>query len=126
MIPETQFGSNGTASLKITVDEGPQYRMGNLNMVAGRELAARLAARWKLLEGDVYDQAYLDRYIQANRDLLPARFNRGDAFGTRDCPNALIHLRLVIDPDLDPSQFQRKNIPCEDQHLPIRKLRKGD
>ncbi len=68
LINKTQFGSNATVSLGIRVDEGPQYHMGKIAILATRELTARLLAQWKLTEGDVYDQAYLDRYIQANRD----------------------------------------------------------
>jgi outer membrane protein assembly factor BamA len=118
MVPETQFGSNGTVSLKITVEEGPQYHMGKVDILAGRELAARLLAQWKLAAGDPYDIGYLDRYIQANRNLLPANFTRGDATQTQDCPNAQVNVRMVIDPDLEKSVPARKSVPCEDQQKP--------
>ena len=39
-IPETKFGSNGTASLSISIQEGPQYHMGKLDIVANKEVAA--------------------------------------------------------------------------------------
>jgi len=115
MIPTTTFASNGTMSLQITVDEGPQYRMSKLEILAGGELAARLLAQWKLAEGEPYDLSYLDRYIQGNRNLLPENFTRGDVIQTQDCPNAQVHLRFVIDPDLDKTISPRRNIPCEEK-----------
>lgn len=113
MIPATELASDGTAALRITVDEGPQYHMGKVEIIAGKELAARLLGQWKLAEGVVYDQSYIDRYIDANSNLLPANFTPASISGTQDCPNALIHLRLVIDFDMDTSKSSWKSIPCE-------------
>jgi len=115
MIPATTFGSNGTVSLSINVVEGPQYHMGKLEILAQRELAARLQAQWKLAEGDAYDLSYLDRYLQANQMLLPANFTRTNVAEFEDCPNAQVLLRIVIDPDLEKTTAPRRNIPCEDE-----------
>jgi hypothetical protein len=35
-------------TLAVTVVEGPQYHMGELEIVAGKETAARLRAEWKM------------------------------------------------------------------------------
>ena len=70
-IPDTEFASNATANLNILTQEGPQYHIGKLDLVADKQVAARLRAEWKLTEGDVYDHTYIDRYLEANRDLLP-------------------------------------------------------
>ncbi|HWJ46500.1 MAG TPA: POTRA domain-containing protein [Candidatus Udaeobacter sp.] len=115
MIPATAFGSNGTVSLKITVDEGPQYHMGKLEILAGAEMAARLLSKWKLAEGEVYDVSYIDQYIKANRDLLPANFTTRDVVAAYDCPNALVQLRMVVDPEFDASKSAPKSVPCEGQ-----------
>jgi outer membrane protein assembly factor BamA len=69
-VPETEFASNATASLNISIQEGPQYHMGKLDIVADKEVAARLRAAWRLAEGDVYDNTYIDQFLEANRDLL--------------------------------------------------------
>jgi outer membrane protein assembly factor BamA len=111
-VPETDFSSNATASLKVSVQEGPQYHMGKLEIAAAKEPAGRLRLEWKLPEGAVYDRSYLDQYIEANRDLLPAGFTRQDVQTVSDCPHALIDLKLIIDPAEDKSP-QPKDIPCE-------------
>src|SRR5579864_4777293 len=40
-IPDTRVASNGTASLNISIQEGRQYHMGKLEIVADEEVAAR-------------------------------------------------------------------------------------
>ena len=117
-IPETQFRSKGTVSLNITVEEGPQYHMGKLEIVAQKELAARLLGQWKLREGEPYDMSYIDRYIDANRNLLPAAFTRADFASKYDCPNALVHLWLIIDPDLESKKpwLPPVVLPCDDRN----------
>jgi len=114
-IPETEFASNGTASLKITVDEGPQYHMGKLDILAGRELAFRLRSKWKLDEGAVYDLSYMDRFAKENRDLLPSDSDL-DVERIVDCPERLVDLKLVIarqTEDDNAVRLDQKYIPCE-------------
>jgi len=60
--------------------------MGKLDVVAAEELKLRLRAQWKLTEGDVYDQTYIDHYLEANRDLLPANFSRANVPQHRIAP----------------------------------------
>jgi outer membrane protein insertion porin family len=113
-VPNTQLSSNGIMNLTIELDEGPQYHMGKLEIVAEKEAAARLRAEWKLTEGAVYDQAYIDEYLTVARDLLPANFTRANVQVILNCPDALIHVRLIVDPAQDTSKSQPKNVPCED------------
>ena len=47
-IPDTKFASNATVNLNISIQEGPQYHMGKLDIVADKEVAVRLGAEWKL------------------------------------------------------------------------------
>lgn len=115
-IPDTKFASNGTANLNISIQEGPQYHMGKLDIVADKEVAARLRAEWKLPEGDVYDQAYIDQYLEANRDLLPVGFSRADVHGIQNCPDAVVEIRFIIDPAEDRAHAEAKNVPCEEHH----------
>jgi outer membrane protein assembly factor BamA len=115
-IPDTNFGSNGTANLNISIQEGPQYHMGKLDIVADKEVAARLRPEWKLAEGDVYDQTYIDQYLEVNRNLLPMGFSRDNVQRSQNCPDAVVRVRLVIDPAEDTSHAEPKNVPCEEHH----------
>jgi len=115
-IPDTKFASNATANLNISIQEGPQYHMGKLDIVADKEVAARLRAEWKLAEGDVYDRTYIDQYLEANRDLLPVGFSRANVHTIQNCPDALVEIRLIIDPAEDTSRAEPKNVPCEEHH----------
>jgi outer membrane protein assembly factor BamA len=115
-IPDTKFASNGTANLNISILEGPQYHMGKLDIVAGQEVTARLLAEWKLAEGDVYDRAYIDQYLDANRDLLPADFSKANVRIIQNCPDAVVEVRLIIDTAEQPSQAEPKNVLCKEHH----------
>jgi hypothetical protein len=100
--------------------EGPQYHMGKLDIVADEEVTARLLAEWKLAEGDVYDRTYIDQYLDANRDLLPAGFSRANVHTTQNCPDAVVEVRLIIDPAVETSHAEPKNVPCK-QHQDVSK-----
>jgi outer membrane protein assembly factor BamA len=114
MIPETLPGSNATMDLNLTVDEGPQYHMGKLEIVAGKEAGARLRAAWKLDEGLPYDKTYIDTYLATNRDLLPSGFGRQSVETAVNCPDALVQVRMIVDPAEDKSPSQMKDVPCKD------------
>ncbi|HEV3511805.1 MAG TPA: POTRA domain-containing protein [Candidatus Sulfotelmatobacter sp.] len=111
-IPDVEPSSNATMMLKVSVIEGTQYRMGKLEILASKEAAGRLRSEWKLPEGTVYDRTYLDKYIDANRDLLPAGFTREKVQMVSDCPHAVVDLKLIVDPAEDKSP-QPKDVPCE-------------
>ncbi len=112
-IPDTRFGSNATADLNLTIDEGPQYRLDKVEFVGKKEMISRLQVQWKLAAGSVYDATYLDQYLDENRDLLPEGFGRKDAQIATDCPKALVSVRLVVDPGEDASRSAPKDVPCE-------------
>ena len=115
-IPATTFGSNATAELSITVEEGPQYHMGKLDIVTDRDAtAARLRTAWKLAEGDVYDNTYIDDYLSTAHDLLPANFGKANIQTVQNCPEAVVNLRFIVDPSQDKSHAEPKNIPCEEK-----------
>jgi len=115
-IPDTKFASNGTANLNISIQEGPQYHMGKLDIVAAEEVSVRLWAEWKLAEGDVYDHTYIDQYLDANRDLLPAGFSRADVHIIQNCPDAVVEVRLIIDTAEGTSHAEPKNVSCKEHH----------
>jgi outer membrane protein assembly factor BamA len=62
----------GTVAFQLNVDEGPVYRMGELEFRGiDNNLTARLRAAWKLRPGDVYDASYLKQFLPEARKLLP-------------------------------------------------------
>jgi outer membrane protein assembly factor BamA len=115
-IPDTKFASNGTVNLNISIQEGPQYHMGKLDIVADDEVSVRLRAGWKLAEGAVYDHTYIDQYLDANRDSLPAGFSRANVHIIQNCPDAVVEVRLIIDTAEQPSHAEPKNVPCKEHH----------
>ena len=114
-IPETHFGSNATVNLTATIEEGPQYHMGKLDIVAEEEAAGRLRMQWKLAEGAIYDTTYIDDFLIAARDILPYNFSRANVETTQNCPETLVQVRLIVDPAQDKSSSEQKNVPCEDK-----------
>lgn len=113
-IPETQFGSNATMNLTISFEEGPQYHMGKLDIVAEKEVAGRLRMLWKLAEGDAYDYTYIDEYLTTARDLLPSNFGKANVLITQNCPETSVQVRLLVDPAQDTSHEEPKSVPCEE------------
>jgi hypothetical protein len=86
--------------------------MGNLDIVAAKEAAARLRSEWKLAEGAVYDATYVDHYLDDNRALLPVSFSRENVQIFQNCPDALVEVQMIIDPDEEPSHPAPKNVEC--------------
>jgi outer membrane protein assembly factor BamA len=115
-VPETTFGSNATVNLRISIEEGPQYHMGKLETVGDKQLAAKLSAGWNLAEGDVYDRTYIDQFLETNRDSLPVGFSRANVQTIQNCPDALVEVRLILDPAEETSHADPKNVPCEHHH----------
>lgn len=113
-IPETELGSNATMNLNIAIEEGSQYHMGKLEIVADKGPAARLRLAWKLAEGDVYDNTYIDEYLTTHSDLLPANFSQANVQKILNCPDGLVHVRLIVDPAQDSSHSELKGVPCEE------------
>lgn len=115
-IPETIFGSNGTSNLTVTVEEGPQYHMGKLDITGNKQLAARLHANWKLSEGSTYDGAYVNEFIESNSDLLPQGFAGSSVQTGRNCPDAQVDVRMILDTTEDSIAAPLTNVPCEKAH----------
>ncbi len=115
-IPETTPGANATMNLNLTIEEGPQYRLDKVEFVGKKEMISRLQVQWKLEVGSAYDFTYLDQYIEENRDLLPSGFGRKDVQLAKDCPKALVSVRLVVDPAEDASRSPLKDVACEETH----------
>ena len=72
-------------SYRITVKEGPQYRMGQLKVIGLTEAEnARLEERWRLKPGDVFNANYLGQFLRNDaRDLLQSIFLNRQAQGKK-------------------------------------------
>lgn len=114
-VPETQFGSNATVNLTVEIEEGPQYHMGKLDIVADKEVAGKLRMQWKLAEGEVYDYTYIDEYLTVARDILPSNFSRANVETTLNCPEGLVRVRMIVDPAQDKPSSELKTVPCEEK-----------
>ena len=114
-IPETVPASDGTLKLGLSIREGPQYRLDKVEFVGRKEAIGRLSTEWKLETGAVYDNTYVGQYIEANRDLLPAGFTRGDVQVVKNCPKALVEVRVVVEQEEDAGKAALKDVPCEER-----------
>ena len=107
--------SDATVSFKFQITEGPQYRMGKLLTFAQDELGDKLRARWKIPPGAVYDGTYPEDFVRENASILPAGFTPDQIQVVKDCPNALVEVRVILDPALEAVQPMPKPVPCDAQ-----------
>ena len=110
VIPDTRPGSNAIMDLVLTMEEGPQYRVEKVEFLGKQEVTGRLQVEWKMAPGSVYDASYVDKFIDENRALLPDGFAPKDVQVVRNCPKALVSVRVVVDRDGTPVPSDRE---CE-------------
>lgn len=102
-VPEVIF-SGGNVELVVDVLEGPQYRMGQLEITGPADVQQKLQIHWTLEPGAVFDRGYVSQFIDENRSLLPVNFVPGDGVKIyRDCKaaTASVHIHLVQDAQHD-------------------------
>ncbi|HLM58361.1 MAG TPA: POTRA domain-containing protein [Pyrinomonadaceae bacterium] len=66
--PAAAFDDTGrTVSYRFAVEEGPQFRMGDVRIEGLPEAETNnLRGRWRILHGEVYDEGYLDQFVKKN------------------------------------------------------------
>jgi len=71
--PQPTFDdSAGTVAVRLDVQEGPLFHMGELEFRGlDNSLTAKLRNAWKIRPGEVYDATYLAEYLPAAHKLLP-------------------------------------------------------
>jgi outer membrane protein assembly factor BamA len=114
-VPQTQSLSNATIVLTVAITEGPRYRMGKLEILAKKDLADRLSGEWQLAEGAVFDFAYIEKYVDSNRSLLPRGFTAESVQLVRDCRDSSVEVRVLIEATDVLSQTKPKDVECEPQ-----------
>ncbi|HXD34006.1 MAG TPA: POTRA domain-containing protein [Pyrinomonadaceae bacterium] len=71
--PQTDFDDGARrVTYRLDVKEGPQYRMGTLNLIGFSDnLGNYLRGKWVLLRNDVYDQGYFEDFMKNEfREIL--------------------------------------------------------
>jgi len=59
--------TNRTVAYRFQVEEGPQYKMGDLSIEGLSESDANnIRGRWAVLHGDAFDESYPDQFIKKN------------------------------------------------------------
>jgi outer membrane protein assembly factor BamA len=99
--PDTQVDDErGTVGLTIDLDEGGQYRVGGVAIIAPKDVADRLYAACPLKPGAVYNPALLPGFFAANRALLPPHWSRQSDFEvSQDSQTRIVVLRVSACPD---------------------------
>jgi hypothetical protein len=115
-VPDTESLANSTIVLTLTIMEGPQYHMGKLRVFGKQDLAERLQSEWRLPEGAVFNFGYAGKYLEANRELLPKGFTRDDLRIVRNCPEASVEVRLILDQTAPTLQSQPTDVKCDQSH----------
>lgn len=77
--PEPNFDdANRRVSFRVSVTEGPQFRMGTLNISGLPEAdAERLKYKWKLQTGEVYDASHLKEFMTKARPEITSALSAG-------------------------------------------------
>jgi len=124
--PDTEKASDGKVTVTFAIEEGIQYRMGELNISGNSELAQKLERNWELKPGEPYDPAYLEKFLAANRELLPDGFdNDRDVLWLRDCADNTVNVTIALDPKR-PWKPKPPDKPCEEAKDKPDKDKKGE
>jgi outer membrane protein assembly factor BamA len=110
-IPDTEFSAD-QINLAIDVDEGPQYRMGRLEIFAKKELVEKLKGEWQLPDGVIFDGSYVERFLNENKSTLPPDFTQQNVQVVRNCPESLATVRFFIDLSLVPQSLPQR-VACK-------------
>lgn len=104
-IPMPEPHSDPTVALKISVDEGKQYRMGELEFTGQKDTADLLKTKWSLPAGMPFDAGYLNKFIEENKSVLPEGFSRRDAIRiVRNCREQTVAVIVALGKQIVTSQ----------------------
>ena len=100
IIPEAQCDRDRrSVRLTLTLDEGSQFRLAKLLILAPKGVADRLYSAWPVKPGAIYDTKLVHEFFLQNRALLPAGWNLADGFAASlDEKSKSIEVRLNVCP----------------------------
>ena len=99
-VPNTEFDeSRSTIRLTIDVDEGSQFTVAKVLMLAPQNIAHRLYKTWSLKPGAVYNRREINRWARENSALLPKGWSI-DRFSEvlQDVHNNTVTIRVSLCP----------------------------
>ena len=97
-IPMPEPNSEAAVALKISVEEGKQYRMGKLEIAGEKEKSDLLATKWSLPEGAPFDASYVDKFVDENKSLLPEGFQQRNSIRVvRNCRERTVAVYVALD-----------------------------
>lgn len=97
-VPNTEKSGSSQMTVTFDLDEGIQYRMGQLKIEGSAHPAQQLQANWEIKPGEPYDFGYLAKFLAHNRELLPDEFNEDrDLQWLRDCSDDTINVTIELD-----------------------------
>ncbi len=93
--PELEFDDSArTVAYRFRVEEGAQYRMGELTMTGLDEASVNnLRGRWRLLHKEVYDEGYVDEFVKKS---VP-EFQKDAVRAGNPVPNLKVQSRVTPD-----------------------------
>ena len=106
---------NSTMNLTVTIEEGPQYRMGKLVLVGKQDdIGLRMQSAWGISEGMVFDFGYPQAYLKDSQSFLPSSFSQNDLQIVRNCPEASVAVWLIMQESALASQSMPRAVRCEE------------
>jgi len=115
LVPDTQKAFSGQVTVTFAIEEGFQYRMGELRVEGKNEAAEKLKTKWELKPGEPYDLDYLEKFLTLNREFLPEGFdNDRDVLWLRDCADNTVNVTVALDPKR-PWKPKPQDQPCESE-----------
>ena len=84
-------------SYQVTINEGPQYRMGQLKItgLSSEADVKRLKERWKLQPGVVFDDSYLEEFM--SKTIKESGIKPGPEVKNVTTDRQLDHQKLIVD-----------------------------
>ena len=99
LIPDTQCDEDRkSVSLTLILDEGPQFRLTKILILAPKDVAERLYSAWPIKPGGIYDTKRINEFLE-NRTLMPVGWNPVENFITKlDEKSGSVEVRLNVCP----------------------------
>ena len=118
VVPSTDKSGAAQVTLTLDITEGPQYRMGTLEIEGKSDATSQLRRSWQLEKGQPFDPSYPGRFLEENKALIPPEFQASrDLQTVRDCSDFNVLVRINLDAKT-PSYLSKQDKPCKKPESP--------